>query len=191
VIRRGARDVDSTEKDAYGIKAADDTIVQYVGVRLSVLMGLLRNPASRTIRSATCVCAQKDTHMPLVRLDLIEGRNEAEIASLLDASHIALVSAFGIPERDRYQVVHEHRRANIIFQDTGLAIPRTDRVVLVSITTRPRSEASKLAFFDELCRLLKVHCGIESSDVIVSIVTNADEDWSFGYGRAQFKTGEL
>ena len=129
--------------------------------------------------------------MPLVRLDLIEGRNEAEIASLLDASHTALVSAFGIPERDRYQVVHEHRRANVVFQDTGLAIPRTDRVVLVSITTRPRSEASKLAFFDELCRLLKVHCGIESSDVIVSIVTNADEDWSFGYGRAQFKTGEL
>jgi hypothetical protein len=129
--------------------------------------------------------------MPLVRLDLIEGRNEAEIASLLDASHRALVSAFGIPERDRYQVVHEHRRDRAIFQDSGLAIPRTDRVVLVSITTRPRSEASKLAFFDELCRLLKVRCGIESSDVIVSIVTNADEDWSFGYGRAQFKTGEL
>jgi phenylpyruvate tautomerase PptA (4-oxalocrotonate tautomerase family) len=129
--------------------------------------------------------------MPLVRLDLIEGRNAAEIASLLDASHRAIVSAFGTPERDRYQVVHEHRRDNVIFQDSGLAIPRTDRVVLVSITTRPRSEASKLAFFGELCRLLKVHCGIESSDVIVSIVTNADEDWSFGYGRAQFKTGEL
>jgi len=129
--------------------------------------------------------------MPLVRLDLIEGRNEAEIASLLDASHRALVSAFGIPERDRYQVVHEHRRANVVFQDTGLAIPRTDRVVLVSITTRHVVRQSKLAFFDELCRLLKVRCGIESSDVIVSIVTNADERLEFGYGPAQFKTGEL
>ena len=129
--------------------------------------------------------------MPLVRLDLIEGRNAAEIASLLDASHRALVSAFGIPERDRYQIVHEHRRRNLILQDSGLAIPRTDRVVLVSITTRPRTEAAKLAFFDELCRLLKVRCNIESSDVIVSIVTNTDEDWTFGYGQAQFKTGEL
>jgi hypothetical protein len=129
--------------------------------------------------------------MPLVRLDLIEGRNAAEIASLLDASHRALVSAFGIPERDRYQVVHEHRRDHVVVQDSGLAIPRTDRVVLVSITTRPRSEGSKLAFFEDLCRLLKVRCGIESSDVIVSIVTNTDADWSFGYGRAQFKTGEL
>jgi hypothetical protein len=29
------------------------------------------------------------------------------------------------------------------------------------------------------------------SDVVVSIVTNSDEDWSFGNGRAQFLTGEL
>jgi len=129
--------------------------------------------------------------MPLVRIDLIEGRSDAEIAALLDASHAALVSAFGIPERDRYQVVHEHRRNNVIFQDSGLAIPRTDQVVLVSITTRARSEASKLELFAELCQRLGVCCGIEPSDVIVSIVSNSAADWSFGYGRAQFKTGEL
>jgi hypothetical protein len=34
-------------------------------------------------------------------------------------------------------------------------------------------------------------CGIPPSDVVVSIVTNSDEDWSFGNGRAQFLTGEL
>jgi len=129
--------------------------------------------------------------MPLVRLDLIEGRTEAQIASLLDASHRALVCAFGIPERDRYQVVQEHRRNNLVVQDSGLKIPRTDRVVVVSVTTRPRSEASKLAFYEHLCRQLKVSCAIESSDVVVSIVTNSDADWSFGFGRAQFKTGEL
>ena len=129
--------------------------------------------------------------MPFVRLDIIEGRSEAQIASLLDASHRALVDAFGIPERDRYQVVHEHRRGNVVFQDSGLAIPRTDRAVLVSITTRPRSEAAKLAFFAELCRRLEADCGIESSDVMVCIATNTDADWSFGYGRAQCKTREL
>jgi hypothetical protein len=48
-----------------------------------------------------------------------------------------------------------------------------------------------LSWHEDLCRLLKVRCGIESSDVIVSMVTNTDADWSFGYGRAQFKTGEL
>jgi len=32
---------------------------------------------------------------------------------------------------------------------------------------------------------------IPPSDVVVSMVTNSDEDWSFGNGRAQFLTGEL
>jgi hypothetical protein len=30
-----------------------------------------------------------------------------------------------------------------------------------------------------------------SSDVMISFVQNADEDWSFGKGRAQFLSGEL
>jgi 4-oxalocrotonate tautomerase len=29
------------------------------------------------------------------------------------------------------------------------------------------------------------------AELIVSITENNDEDWSFGYGRAQFLTGEL
>lgn len=44
--------------------------------------------------------------MPLVRFDLIQGRTPQEISRLLDAAHRALVAAFGIPERDRYQTVN-------------------------------------------------------------------------------------
>ena len=42
-----------------------------------------------------------------------------------------------------------------------------------------------------LCEALAGSCGIAPSDVMVSIVENTDEDWSFGLGRAQFLTGEL
>jgi L-lactate permease len=42
-----------------------------------------------------------------------------------------------------------------------------------------------------LCQELLRRCGVKPSDVVVSITQNADEDWSFGYGRAQFITGEL
>jgi hypothetical protein len=46
-------------------------------------------------------------------------------------------------------------------------------------------------FYKMLVRELETTCGLASSDVVVSVVTNSDEDWSFGYGRAQFLTGEL
>ena len=129
--------------------------------------------------------------MPSLRLDLVEGRGEEDIPSPLEASHKAPNAVFGIPTRDRYQVLHEHRRGNFVLQTSGLRIPRTDLTILVSITTRPRSDASNLAFYKEVCRNLEDCCVIESSDIIVTMATNADAGCSVGYGRAQLKTGEL
>ncbi|WP_205651014.1 tautomerase family protein, partial [Ectobacillus funiculus] len=39
--------------------------------------------------------------MPLIRFDVIEGRDKESLRNLLDASHRAMVKAFGVPERDR------------------------------------------------------------------------------------------
>lgn len=129
--------------------------------------------------------------MPLMRFDVVEGRDDAQLQALLDAAHRAMVSAFEVPERDRYQIVTEHRPSRMIVEDTGLDIPRTKDVVIVSVISRPRSEASKIRFYELLTQELQAHCGIQPSDVMVSMVINDDADWSFGNGRAQFLTGEL
>lgn len=42
--------------------------------------------------------------MPLLYIDLIEGRSPSETRALLDAVHDAVVEAFQVPPRDRYQV---------------------------------------------------------------------------------------
>lgn len=71
--------------------------------------------------------------MPLLRFDLIEGRSNAELKALLDAAHRAMLAAFKVPARDRYQIVHEHKASRMVVEDTGLGIPRTDKVVVVSV----------------------------------------------------------
>jgi phenylpyruvate tautomerase PptA (4-oxalocrotonate tautomerase family) len=129
--------------------------------------------------------------MPLLRIDVIEGRSEAELKELLDAIHCAMLAAFKVPERDRYQIVHEHPAAEMRIEDTGLGIPRTERVVMVQVTTRPRSRPEKQNFYELLCQELTRRCDMTASDIVVSITQNNDEDWSFGNGRAQFITGEL
>jgi len=129
--------------------------------------------------------------MPLVRIDVIEGRSEAELKELLDSIHSATLAAFKVPERDRYQIIHQHSAAEMRIEDTGLGIPRSKRIVMVEVTTRPRSRIEKRGFYELLCQELLRRCGVKASDVVVSITQNADEDWSFGYGRAQFITGEL
>lgn len=129
--------------------------------------------------------------MPLLRFDLIEGRTETELRTLLDAAHRAMVAAFKVPQRDRYQIVHQHPPGHMIVEDTGLGIPRTDKVVMLSVTSRPRDQAAKVTFYKLLCEELEASCAIRPSDVMVSIVSNSDADWSFGLGRAQFLTGDL
>ena len=103
--------------------------------------------------------------MPLLRVDVIEGRSQAELRELLDAIHCAMLAAFKVPERDRYQIVHEHPAAEMIIQDTGLGIPRTERVVMVQVTTRPRSRLEKQNFYELLCQKLLRRCGVKASDV--------------------------
>jgi phenylpyruvate tautomerase PptA (4-oxalocrotonate tautomerase family) len=129
--------------------------------------------------------------MPLLRIDVIQGRSKAELKELLDAIHGAMLAAFKVPERDRYQIVHEHPAAEMIIEDTGLGIPRTESIVMLQVTTRPRSQFEKRNFYELLCQDLLRRCGIKASDVVVSITQNTDEDWSFGYGRAQFISGDL
>ena len=129
--------------------------------------------------------------MPLLRIDLIEGRTDAELKALLDSLHAAMLAAFKVPEGDRYQIVHEHHPTHMIIEDTGLGISRTDKVVFIQVTTRPRGREANERFYRLVCEHLERDCGISPSDVVISLVENGDEHWSFGHGRGQFLTGEL
>jgi hypothetical protein len=129
--------------------------------------------------------------MPLLCFDLVEGRSERQIDTILDATHEVLVKSFNVPERDRYQIVREHPRSRMIVENTDLGIVRTPHMLVLQVITRPRSRVMKQAFYRSLVEKLEAACGIAPSDVLVTFVTNTDEDWSFGLGRAQFLTGEL
>lgn len=129
--------------------------------------------------------------MPLLYFNVLEGRTDAELQTMLDAAHRAMLAAFKVPERDRYQIVNEYKPSRMIVEDTGLGIPRTDKVVVVQVVSRPRGKEAKQAFYRLLTEELQRSCGIAPSDVMVSVVENTDEDWSFGLGRAQFLEGDL
>jgi phenylpyruvate tautomerase PptA (4-oxalocrotonate tautomerase family) len=129
--------------------------------------------------------------MPLLYIDLIEGRTPAQVKELLDAVHDAVVDAFGVPPRDRYQVVHSHPAHEIVAWDTGLGIDRSSRLVVVHVVSRRRTREMKEKFYELLAANLADRGGVDPADLIVSITENGDEDWSFGHGRAQFLTGDL
>lgn len=129
--------------------------------------------------------------MPLLKIDVVKGRSNEELVSLLDTVHDAMVEAFEVPVRDRYQIVNEHEASQMVIQDTGLGFTRTRDVVVITAVSRPRSAEMKQKFYQLVAQGLEANCGISPQDVMISIIVNSDEDWSFGLGQAQFLTGDL
>jgi hypothetical protein len=129
--------------------------------------------------------------MPLLRFDLIEGRDEKSLKKLLDVAHNAMVEAFKVPERDRYQIVHQHSANELIIEDTGLGFKRSKNLVILNIVSKTRTTSQKELLYSLLASQLESECGISPQDLMVSITENGDADWSFGLGEAQFITGRL
>jgi phenylpyruvate tautomerase PptA (4-oxalocrotonate tautomerase family) len=134
---------------------------------------------------------KEDHAMPLIKIDALEGRSPSEVTALLDAVRRAVVKAFHVPVRDRYQVYQAHPKGFLIIQDTGLNIPRTDKALIVTVISKKRDEILKRRFYKELTEQLTSSVAIAPSDVLVAVIENSAADWSFGNGEAQFLSGEL
>jgi phenylpyruvate tautomerase PptA (4-oxalocrotonate tautomerase family) len=131
--------------------------------------------------------------MPLVYYDIVRGRSRDQIRALLDSAQAAMLEAFETPERDRYQLVTEHSPDEMIIQDNGLGIERSDDMVVIRLVSRrgKKTRAQKEKLYELLVRNLKRDCGLEPADLMVVITENESEDWSVGYGKAQFCNGDL
>ncbi|MGX6969632.1 tautomerase family protein [Vagococcus bubulae] len=129
--------------------------------------------------------------MPLMKIDMIKGRTPEDIQAILDISYKVMLDAFDAPVGDRYQIVNQHEPYEMQILDTGLGFERTKDVIVFSLVTRPRTTEQKQLFYHNLVDTLNNELGIRKEDVMINLVVNDDEDWSFAFGKAQFLTGEL
>lgn len=124
--------------------------------------------------------------MPFVRIDMLQGRGEAEVAAIGEAVQRALVETMNVPERDRFQVITEHPRGRLVYNAAYLGVERTDGIVLVQVTlSAGRTTAQKAEFYARAAQYL-ADAGMRREDVTISVVESTREDWSFGNGVAQY-----
>ena len=102
-----------------------------------------------------------------------------------DCIHDALMETWKIPVDDRFQLFHEKNATDIDMNPTMWGMARSEKVLIIQITTSPRTETMKCHFYRRLSELLTERVGISGDDVFISLVTNSRADWSFGNGRAQ------
>ena len=129
--------------------------------------------------------------MPLVRIEIYEGRSPEEVQQLADTVHEAAVTAFAAPPADRFQIIQQHPREQMIMLDFGLGFNRTNKLVVMQIASQGRTAEQKQAFYAEVAGLFEDRGIAEPEDVVISMIDNTRADWSLGRGRAQFIVGDI
>lgn len=125
--------------------------------------------------------------MPLVEIDLLEGRSEAELDAVSDAVHDAMTAVLDVPQRDRFQIITERSVNRLRFDPNYLDIDRDEGFMMIRITLAAgRTSDAKQAFYRRLAGLLADRIALRTENLAVVMVENDREDWSFGRGHASY-----
>ena len=125
--------------------------------------------------------------MPLVRIDLRQGKTAGYRKKIGDAIYRAMLDTINVPEHDHFQVITEHPGEGLIYDPTCLGVNRTDDVVFIQITLNAgRTLEQKKELFKRIAELLTQDPGVRPEDVLINLVECAKEDWSFGNGIASY-----
>jgi phenylpyruvate tautomerase PptA (4-oxalocrotonate tautomerase family) len=110
--------------------------------------------------------------MPVIDITLLRGRTPEQLRDIADAIHDALVAEFGIPAEDRFQVIHQCERHELIYDRTFMGGPRTDGFVVIGVVAgKERPVAAKRVFFKSAVGNLGSRAGVAAEDVFVMLDT--------------------
>ena len=125
--------------------------------------------------------------MPLVRIDLVEGKGAEYGRTVGEVVYDAMLATINVPKDDRFQIITEHPAAQLIFDPAYLGVQRSKDCLCIQITLNEgRTLEQKKAFYKAIADGLAARLGLRREDVLISLVEVRKENWSFGNGEAQY-----
>ena len=125
--------------------------------------------------------------MPLVRIDLVEGRSQEYRQKVGEIVYQTLLDVLSVPNHDRFQVITEHSKSGLSFDREYLGVHRSDDCIFLQIALNSgRSVELKQRFYKAIADGLHAGVKLRREDVFVNLVEVPKENWSFGNGEAQY-----
>jgi phenylpyruvate tautomerase PptA (4-oxalocrotonate tautomerase family) len=125
--------------------------------------------------------------MPLVRIDLVQGKPADYRRAIGQAIYEAMRATINVPENDNFQIITEHPPENLVADPNYLGISRSADAVFIQITLNAgRTMEMKKALYKAVADGLYEKAGMRREDVIINLVEVPKENWSFGNGIAQY-----
>ncbi len=118
--------------------------------------------------------------MPLVKIEIREGKTKEYKKALLDGVHQALVQSIKIPEYDRKQRLYELDADNFEAPSN-----KTGDITIIEITMfKGRSIEAKKQLFQAIVDNLAKNPGIKGEDIIIVLHEPPLENWGIRGGKS-------
>ena len=125
--------------------------------------------------------------MPLVKIHLPAGKDAEFHRKLSDAIHEAMVTTIGVPAKDKFQAIIEHRAGDLIFAPEYLGISHEKEMMFIQIFLNTgRTIELKQALYRAIAEGVSAAVDFDAKDILINLVEVNKEDWSFGNGIAQY-----
>ena len=126
--------------------------------------------------------------MPLVRISLQAGKPDSYRTAISNQVYQAMRETLDIPDGDRFQIITEHNRGQIVADPHFMGMDRSaEGFVLIQVfLSHGRTTAAKQALYRSIAEGLANSPGIRPDDVMVVLTEVSLDDWSFGRGEAQY-----
>jgi 4-oxalocrotonate tautomerase len=125
--------------------------------------------------------------MPLVRIDLLEGKTLEYGVEIGQIVARALSEVLNVPKDDLFQVIATHSKTGLRFDRNYLGIQRSDDCIFLQITLNSgRTVEMKQRFYKAVADGLHEVLKLRREDILINLVEVPKENWSFGNGEAQY-----
>jgi 4-oxalocrotonate tautomerase len=125
--------------------------------------------------------------MPLVRIDLLEGKTLEYGVEIGQIVARALSEVLNVPKDDLFQVITTHAKTGLRFDQSYLGIQRSDDCIFLQITLNSgRTVEMKQRFYKAVADGLHEALKLRGEDILINLVEVPKENWSFGNGEAQY-----
>jgi 4-oxalocrotonate tautomerase len=124
--------------------------------------------------------------MPLTRIAIRQGKTPEYKQALMDETYEAMRETVAIKDGDRFMTITEHGEHEFAY-GSFLNIDRSDDLVQIQVFWAPgKAVQAKLSMYNRIVERLGANPGVRPTDVLISVVETAAENWSFGSGETQF-----
>jgi phenylpyruvate tautomerase PptA (4-oxalocrotonate tautomerase family) len=129
--------------------------------------------------------------MPLVRIDMLEGKSQDYQAKIGEVVYQAMLDTLNVPKNDNFRVITQHSSEGLVFDRKYLGVHRTEDCIFLQITLNSgRTVEMKQSFYKAVADGLHQAIGLREEDVLISLVEVLKENWSFGNGEAQYASSK-